>query len=149
MPHPNKARRSRPSKRRKAPEEFDDTPDGVVQRIDAEIEAEEQEREARRRKSGQFWAPITEPLFWLSVVAAAFVICAYVKLRQGLFGLSSLTMILSFVSAYATYRARAVSDRFPVRWFRSFPLINGVSMSIALGLVAAGVMAYAIKVEYL
>ena len=149
MPHPNKARKSRPSKQRKAaPEEFDDSPEGVVQRIDAEIEAEEQDRVARRRALGQRWAPIIEPIFWLSIVAAAFVICAAVKLRQGLFGLSALTAGLSFLSAYGIYRARAVVDRFPVRWFGRSSLINGVSMSVALGLASLGVMVYAIRVEY-
>jgi hypothetical protein len=151
MPHPNKARKSRPasrsSQRRKAPEEFDDTPQGLVQRIDAEIEAEEQERVARRRKSGQFWAPIMEPLFWLAVLASVFVVCAAIKLPEGLFGLSALSTVLSFVSAYAVHRAGAVVDRFPVRWFGRAGLINGVSFSIALGLVCGAVMVYAIR-EY-
>ena len=155
MPHPNKARKSRPAKRRQAQLqartqiEFDeDSPEGIVQRIDAEIEAEEQDRVARRRKSGQFWAPIMEPLFWLAIVAAAFVVCAAIKLPQGLFGLSALSMVLSFVSAYAVYRSGAVVDRFPVRWFGRSGLINGVSFSIALGLVCAAVMVYAIQREY-
>ncbi|HZM81891.1 MAG TPA: hypothetical protein VFC19_39730 [Candidatus Limnocylindrales bacterium] len=149
MPHPNKARKSRSAKRRQAPVEFDDSPEGIVRRIDSEIEAEEQEREAKRRTSGQRWAPIVESLFWLSILAIAFIVCAAIKLRQGLFGLSALAMTLSFVSAYGIYRARAVSDRFPVRWFRRFPLINGVSVSVALGLACLGVVVYAVRTEYL
>lgn len=149
MPHPNKARKSRPPKRRQAaPEEFDDSPEGVVKRIDAEIEAEEQERVARRRTLGQRWSPIMEPIFWLSIVAAAFVICAAIKLREGLFGLSALTAGLSFLSAYGIYRARAVTDRFPVWWFGRSSLINGVSVSVALALVSLAVMIYAIRIEY-
>lgn len=152
MPHPNKARKSRTgrtAKRRKAPEDIDDTtPEGLVQRIDAEIEAEEQQRVARRRASGQRWAPIMESLFWLAILAAAFVVCAAIKLPQGLFGLSALSMVLSFLSAYAIRRSGAVTDRFPVRWFGRPGLINGVSVSIALGLVCAAVMIYAIRREY-
>jgi hypothetical protein len=148
MPHPNKARKSRPAKKRQAPVEFDDSPEGIVQRIDAEIEAEEQDRVAKRRASGQRWAPIVEAIFWLSILGVAFVICAAVKLRQGLFGLSALTAVVSFVSAYGIYRAGAVTDRFPVRWFSRSGLINGVSVSVALGLASVGVMIYAIRLEY-
>jgi hypothetical protein len=150
MPHPNKVRKSRAAKqRRRAPEEFDEsTPEGIVQRIDAEIEAEEQQRVAGRRASGQRWAPIMESLFLLAVLAAAFVVCAAIKLPEGLFGLSALSMVLSFLSAYAIRRAGAVTDRFPVRWFGRPGLINGVSVSIALGLVCTAVMVYAIQREY-
>lgn len=151
MPHPNKVRKSRLAKRReaKAPAEFDEsTPEGVVQRIDAEIEAEEQQRVANRRASGQRWAPIMESLFWLAILAAAFVVCAAIKLPAGLFGLSALSTVLSFLSAYAIRRGGAVTDRFPVRWFGRPGLINGVSVSIALGLVCAAVMGFAIQREY-
>jgi len=144
MPHPNKARKSRQAKRRQAQEEFDDTPEGIVQRIDAEIEAEEQERVAKRRASGQRWAPIMEPLFWLAILSATLVICAALKLPEGLFGLSALSAVLSFVAAYAVHRAGAVVDRFPVR----SGLINGVSISIAVGLICVGVMVYALQREF-
>lgn len=149
MPHPNKARKARPSKRREAQqEEFDDSPEGLVKRIDAEIEAEEQERVAKRRTSGQRWAPIVEPLFWLAIVALAFVVCAAIKLPQGLFGLSALSAILSFVSAYGIHRAGAVSTRFPVRWFGRPGLINGVSVSVAVGLACCAVMVFALQRQY-
>jgi hypothetical protein len=148
MPHPNKARKPRAAKRRQAPEQFDDTPDGVVKRIDAEIEAEEQERVAKRRASGQRWAPIVEPLFWLALLATSLTVCAGFKLPQGLFGLSALSAVLSFVSAYGVHRAGAVSERFPVRWFGRSGLVNGVSVSIAIGLACLGVMAYALQREY-
>lgn len=148
MPHPNKTRKARPAKRRQAPEEFDDTPEGIVQRIDAEIEAEEQVRVATRRASGHFWAPIMEPLFWLAMLSTTLVICAGIKLPQGLFGLSALSAVLSFVAAYAVQRASAVVDRFPVRWFGRSNLINGVSFSIAVGLVCAAVMVYALQRQY-
>jgi hypothetical protein len=144
MPHPNKARKPRAAKRHRAPEVFDDSPEGIVQRIDAEIEAEEQERVARRRRSGQRWAPIMEPLFWLAMLSAALMACAGFKLPQGLFGLSALSAVLSFVSAYAVHRAGAVANRFPVRR----GLINGVSISIAVGLACVGVMFFALQREY-
>ena len=144
MPHPNKARKQRAPKRRRSPEVFDDSPDGIVKRIDAEIESEEQEREARRRASGQRWAPIMEPLFWLAMLSAVLTICAGFKLPQGLFGLSALSAVLSFVSAYAVHRSAAVAARFPVR----SGLINGVSISIAGGRISLGVMILAVQREY-
>jgi len=142
----NKPRKNRASRRR-AQSEFDDTPDGIVKRIDAEIAAEAQEREAKRRASGHRWAPIMEPVFWLAMLAAALMVCSGFKLPQGLFGLSALSAALCFIAAYAVNRAGAVVERFPVRWFGRAGLVNGTSFSIAVGLLSVGLMAFALHRE--
>lgn len=128
-PKNRKARRARKA-------QFDDTPDGVAARIEAEILAEEGERAEKRRASGNWWAPIVEPVFAMGILAAIFVICAWYKLPQGIIGMSAVAALINFVAAYGINRARVVGKRFPAR-------VSGVVTAIVVGLACASAGAYA------
>jgi hypothetical protein len=146
---PQKAANAAKSKSRKARrEEFDDTPEGVAARIEAEIEAEEQERVAKRRASGHRWAPFIEPLFWLAMLFTALMLCSARKLPQGVIGLSAVSAALSFVAAYAIHRASAVVQRFPVRWFGRRGTVTGTLFCIGVGLLCVVVLGFAIREQF-
>jgi hypothetical protein len=143
-----RAEKAAKSRSRKAQrEQFDDTPEGVAARIEAEIEAEEQARIARRRASGQRWAPVIESLFWMAIFFTALTLCAWGKLPQGRAALSAVAAGLSFVAAYGIHRASVVVQRFPVKWFGR-GVLTGTLFCIGLGVLGLGMLGFAIHQQF-